>query len=218
MSKIKAAQSFWRWFMCNEKNYLNFNDVKEDERETLLEELFTELQKYSKDLGFALNFAPGPRPELIITARGKADLFEDVMFLTHQAPVTDNWSFVNFIAQTEIPDGFAYQDVILYPDDIYFTARRNSRRLGLLDLCLYIRGYNATMESTEFINTITLLLLHLVGETNFGACIGTFSVQNMPVSPAKKRLHKLRELPEFVSTRNVIKRLIPAMESQGIIF
>lgn len=217
MSKIKAAQSFWMWFMSNEKVYLNFRDVKDDEKQTLLEELFTELGKYSKGLGFTFDFARGPRPELIITAKGNADLFEDVMLLIHHAPATDNWNFVNFISQTEVPMGFLYEEVMLCPDDIYFTARRNARRGGLLDLCLYIKASKKTMQSENLYNAANLLLLYLLGETNFGACIGTFSVRDMPVGPARKRLHKLRELPEFVSTRNVIKKLVPAMENQGIV-
>ena len=217
MPTIKAAQIFWRWFMNNENAYLNFENIKDDEQNSLLEELYAELKKYSKDLGFSLSFTHGPLPALIFTAKGNADLFEDVMFLIHHAPESDKWNFVSFIPQTEVPGEFTYQDIVVSPDDIYFTARRNWKRLGLLDLTLYVRASKDTVQSEELINTAILLLLHLLGEANFAACIGTFSVQEMPADPSKKRLRKLRELPEFASTRNVIKKLIPAMERQGIV-
>ena len=217
MPTIKAAQAFWTWFMNNENAYLNFKNIKDDEQNSLLEELYAELKKYSKDLGFTLSFTHGPLPALIITAKGNADLFEDVMFLIHHAPESENWNFISFIPQTEVPEGFTYQDVMLSPDDIYFTARRNWRRLGLLDLTLYVIASKDAVESDALINTAILLLLHLLGEANFAACIGTFSIQEMPADPSKKRLRRLRELPEFASTRNVIKKLIPAMESRGIV-
>ncbi|PSL28953.1 hypothetical protein [Chitinophaga ginsengisoli] len=217
MSKIKEAKSFWEWFMSNEDVYLNFRNAEQDEKEKLLDGLFAELQNYSKELGFLLNFKRGPRPQLTITAKGNADLLEDVMFLTHHAPLTDNWNFINFISQTEVPYGFSYQGVLLHPDNIYFTARRNNKRYGLLDLCLYIKASKKTMQSEDLYDAANLLLLHLLGETNFAACIGTFSVRDMPVGPIINRLQKLRELPEFVSVRNVIKKLVPAMENQGIV-
>ncbi|WP_143011568.1 hypothetical protein [Chitinophaga filiformis] len=217
MSKIKAAKSFWEWFMSNEEVYLNLHKAKESEKERLLDELITELQKYSEELGFSLNFTRGRRPQLTITAKGNADLLEDVMLLTHHAPLTDNWNFINFISQTQVPEGFSYQGVLLHPDNIYFTARRNNKRCGLLDLCLYIKASKKTMQSEELYNTANLLLLHLLGETNFAACIASFSVRDMPVGPVINRLHKLRELPEFISAPNVIKKLTPAMESQRIV-
>jgi hypothetical protein len=217
MPDIKAAKAFWMWFMSNEIAYLNLLDVKDDEKEVSLGKLFTELRKYSKGLRFTFDFSNRPRPELVITAKGNADLFEDVMLLIHHAPTTNNWTFVNFISKMEVPELFLYEDVMLCPDDIYFTARRNGRRCGLLDLCLYIKASKRTMQSEELFDAANLLLLHLLGETNFGACIGTFSVHNMPVGPARRRLHKLRELPEFVSARNVIRKLVPVMESPGII-
>jgi len=217
MSKINEAKSFWEWFMSNEEAYLNFRTAEPNEKEKLLDRLFIELQKYSEELGFLLNFTRGRRPQLIITAKGNADFLEDVMFLTHHAPLTDNWNVINFISQTEVPDGFPYQGVLLHPDDIYFTARRNTRRCGLLDLCLYIKASKKTMQSEDLYNAANLLLLHLLGETNFAACISTFSVRDMPVGPIVNRLHKLRGLPEFISARNVIKKLAPAMEGQRIV-
>lgn len=217
MSRLKAAQSFWMWFMCHEKVYLNFNDLEENKQEEWLEELLEQLKKYNKGFGFGLNLAHGPYAELVISAKGNYRLFNEVIFLTTNAPVIENWDFVNFFYETDVTGAFTYKDAILYPDDIYFSARRNNRRLGLLDLQLFITASKATRQSESLNDAINLLLLHQLGETNFATTIGSVSVRDAAVGLAKKRLHKLRELPDFVSTRNVVKSLLPAMLSQGAI-
>lgn len=217
MPKIKAAESFWMWFMCHEKVYLHLGNVDENEKEEWLDELLRQLHKYSKGISYILNLEYGIQAELIITAEGDFRYFKDVIFLVDMAPVMHDWCFINFIYPTDVTETFAYEDVTLFPDDIYFTARKNNKRLGLLDLQLYMATSNSKRWSRHFADAVNLLLLNLLGETNFTTSIGRLSVHDISAAPKKKCLHHLRDLPRFVFTRNVVRSLLPAMRSQGVL-
>ncbi|MCF6406253.1 hypothetical protein L3C95_25385 [Chitinophaga filiformis] len=218
MPNIKTAQSFWMWFLCHQKVYLRLHEVSETEKEAWLDELLKQLHKYHKGLGYVLNLEHRIHAELIISAEGDFRLFEEVTFLISRAPVIDEWHFVDFIYPTEIKGLFTHDDMVFFPNDIYFTARKNNKRLGLLDLQLYMDATQANWQSAEFYNAVNLLLLNLLGEINLATTIGKFSVNDIQNVSGKKRLYALRELPEFVATRNVIRKLLPAMMSQGILF
>jgi hypothetical protein len=217
MPKIKKAQSFWMWFMCHEKVYLNLDNVDESEKEAWLDELLDQLHKYNKDLGYVLNLMNGIHAELIITAEGNFKLFEDIIFLVNIAPVLEDWDFVNFIYPNDVTGVFVYEDVILYPDDIYFSARGNKKRLGLLDLQLYVKDFRYLSQAENFNDAINLFLLNLLGEIDFATAIGKLSVKDIPIAPGKKRLYKLDELPAFVAKHSMMRYLIPAM-MKGFIF
>jgi hypothetical protein len=218
MSKIRAAQSFWMWFMCHQKVYLGLKNVNEAEKDAWLDELLNQLHKYQKGLGYVLSLEYGNHAELIISAEGDFRLFDAVTSLINIAPVMNNWQFIDFVYPIEMTDLFTYDGMVFFPDDIYFTARRNNKRLGLLDLQLYMDAIHDNWQSAEFYDAVNLLLINLLGEINFVTTIGSFSVNDMQDVPGSKRLYTLRELPEFVSTRNVIKKLLPAMMSKGILF
>lgn len=204
--------------MCHEKVYLQLADVDEKEKDAWLDELLNQLHKYNQDLGYVLNLEHSIHAELVITAEGNFRLFEDVIFLTNMAPVMEDWTFLNFMYPTDVTGAFVYEDIILYPDDIYFTARKNNKRLGLFDLQLYMDVSQTTRQSANFDDAINLLLLNLLGEIDFATTIGRYSVNQMPAVPGRKRLNELCELPEFVSKDSVIKSLIPAIMRQGFIF
>lgn len=217
MPKIKKAESFWMWFMCHEQVYLHLDSVSETEKEAWLDELLDQLHKYSKDLGYVLNLMNGIHAELIITAEGNFRLFEDVIFLINIAPVMEDWDFINFVYPNDVTGAFVYEDVILFPDDIHFTARKNSKRLDLLDLQLYIKDYKSLSQSPNFKDAVNLFLLNLLGEIDFATAIGKLSVNDVPAVPGKKRFYQLNELPEFVSKHSMMRYLIPAMMKGFII-
>lgn len=218
MPRIKTAQSFWMWFMCHQKVYLHLDKVNEKEKEAWLDEMLNQLHKYHRELGYVLNLEHGMHAELIISAEGDFRLFEEVTFLISVAPVLDDWHFINLVYPTEVRGTFTHDNMVFFPDDIYFTARHNNKRLGLLDLQLYMDITQPNWQSAEFQNAVNLLLLNLLGEINFATTIGKFSVHDIQNVRGKKQLHALHELPEFVATRNVIRKLLPAMMSQGILF
>lgn len=216
MPKIKKAESFWMWFMCHEKVYLNLENAEENEKEAWLDELLDQLHKYNKDLSFVLNLMNGVHAELIITAEGNFKLFEDIIFLINIAPVLEDWDFINFIYPIDVTGAFVYEDVILYPDDFYFRARENKKRLGLLDLQLYIKDFRYISQTENFNDAINLFLLSLLGEIDFAMAIGKLSVKDMQVATGKRRLRALNELPALVAKHSMIRYLLPAMK--GFIF
>ncbi|PWV47021.1 hypothetical protein [Chitinophaga sp. S165] len=216
MPNIKKAQSFWMWFMCHEKVYLNLENVNEEEKEAWLDELLDQLHKYNKELGCVLNLMNGIHAELIITAEGNFKLFEDVLFLVNTSPVLEDWDFINFIYPNDVSGAFIYEDVILFQDDIYFKARKNNKRLGLLDLQLFIKDFKYISQSKHINDAINMFLLSLLGEIDFATAIGKLTVKDMLVASGKKRLLKLHKLPEFVSKHSMIRCLFPAMK--GFIF
>jgi hypothetical protein len=216
MSNKKKAQEFWAWFMTKECRYLYFGDVEEEEADEMVDELATRLSTYRKGLGFQLHVDDDHTGTLTITASGNFSLLDDVMLLIELAPALDNWEFLDFIRVGEVEGAYVYHDVILFMDDIYFAARKNNRRFGLLDLTLYVKPLSRFGDSENFETAVKMMLLVLLGEAYYATTIGTLTIREFPSSIRGKRLCELSELPAYIIAHNVIKRLAPVMRRQGI--
>src|SRR5277367_4402187 len=115
-----ATKEFWDWFEKNNKGYQFIDNIDEDVKEHLLDDLQVHLHKYCDKLYFQVGGAPGEQQELIITAEGNSDFFEQVEALVNNAPVIDNWKFVAFIQRSDELDITNFEGVELSPREMWF--------------------------------------------------------------------------------------------------
>jgi hypothetical protein len=66
-----SAADFWKWFEENNTKYLFLNDVEEDVKKQLLEDLLAKVQSFSDKLFYEIGHHPDKaEQELVITANG----------------------------------------------------------------------------------------------------------------------------------------------------
>ena len=159
-TKEKTPEAkFWNWFLSKEKYIFDNADILE-KRETIYDEISSELQKIDENLVFEL--APiqknGTR-EFSISADGIKESFPAVELLISKSPKVKNWNFTAFRQRIASDDlEIQYGDYKIGYDDIFFRYTVEENQLGIE---LNIRNYD---ETAEMQNAIYLLLDSLLGE------------------------------------------------------
>jgi len=97
-----SVKRFWDWFKQHNKSYSFLNQVDPEVKENLLNDFSEELHKYCDNLYFEIGGDPEECQELIITAEGNKEYFNQVEQLVNTAPRIDNWTIKAFIPPRDI--------------------------------------------------------------------------------------------------------------------
>jgi len=138
---MDKEQQFWNWFKQNEAQYFFLNQIdKDDEKERLLDDLLDHLHQYSIHLYFVVGGSPDGIQDLIITAEGNSDFFDQVDHLVNNAPQLDHW---NIVAFKPVQEDFkiSYEGLELDPKNMFFIPLESdkSNRIGLR---IYVDNYD----------------------------------------------------------------------------
>lgn len=210
MAKQRNAEKFWMWFLFHQQVFLTFDHLTMDKQDAWIDEIQRQLDKYRKGLFFSLNLINGFHGELTISANGRIALLEDVALLVQSAPVIPNWKFNCFIRREELDNMVTYFDTVLFPDDIYFTARKGKKGMRLFNVRLYIR-HLSQIDRNDLKHAAAYMLLTLLGEVHYMVGIGAISFAELPEDSEGLRLHTLRELPDYVSSQGTMRTLLTAL-------
>ncbi len=168
--------------------------------DALLDELQAELQAYSPGLWLEMGGHPDGPLELVISAEGDPDYFEDVRHLVAAAPETPGWRFVAF----KPPQGFEfrteYEGVIVDPDECWFLPLQSKSNPASLGLRVAVPGVTDELARTY------KAAVHIVLDTGLGELIAAEAVQHLevvplPNSPERDGYIELRELGKYITWR-----------------
>jgi hypothetical protein len=194
---MKSPETFWTWFIKNERRYRN---VKTPEKEQLLDELLFALQDYSAGLWFEIGSHPDGLRELVVSAGGDASYFPDVRALISAAPTLEGWEFTAF----KQPQGFEftteYEGVTIVPSEAWFlplVSQEDPRELGLR---IAVPDFNELHEET-FVSACYIVLDTGLGEFQASEQIRHVEVCSVPTSPESEGFIKLDELGSYLKWR-----------------
>lgn len=168
--------------------------------DALLDELQAELQTYSQGLWFEMGGHPDGPLELVISAEGDPDYFEDVRHLVAAAPETPGWCFVAF----KPPQGFEfrteYEGVIVDPSECWFLPLESKSNPASLGLRVAVPGLTA--ERTQAYRAA----VHIVLDTGLGELVAAEAVHHLevvapPDSQERDGYIELRELGKYIMWR-----------------
>lgn len=188
---------FWKWFLSKEK-YIFDNADNLKVRESIYDDISTELQKIDKNIVFEL--APiqknGTR-EFSISADGIEKSFPAVELLISKKPKIKNWNFAAFRQRIESEDlEIQYGNYKIGYDDIFFRYSIEENQLGIE---LNIRNYD---ETAEMQNAIYILLDSLLGEYDVTKKIDWIDWKKLDETNIKN-LSKIIELRELIDSRKI---------------
>jgi hypothetical protein len=193
-----ATKIFWDWFEKNNKAYQLIDDVDEDAKEQLLNDLQERLHEYCDHIYFHVGGIPGEEQELIVTAEGNNDFFEQVEALINGAPVIDNWKFVAFIQPSDDLDTTNFEGIELSPREMWFLPLESARMPKSIGIKVCTPNYDAVKESKWFKPAVYKVLDTLLGEKSFAMDIDHIDFGLLPMYPAEQGMIELSELPAYV--------------------
>ncbi len=193
-----ATKEFWDWFKKHNKSYLFVDEVDEDVREQLLNDLQDHLHEYCDQLYFQVGGMPGEDQDLIITAEGNSDFFEQVETLVNNAPVIDNWKFVAFIQQINDLDTTNFEGVELRPREMWFLPLESAGMPKSIGIRVCTPNYDIVKESKWFKAAVYKVLDAVLGEKSFAMDIDHIAFGLLPTNPAEQGMIELSELPAYV--------------------
>jgi hypothetical protein len=189
---------FWEWFKEYNTALLNLNNINEDQKETLLDEVLEHLHAYCDKLYFEIGDWPGEEQELIITAEGNREYFKQVEELVDSAPIIENWIFTAFLQPRELDYTSNFEDVELKPLEIWFLpldSKSNPKSIGLR-ICL--PNYELVKESKWLKAAVYKIMDAVLGEKIFALDVDHIEINSLPEKPEDHGMIELKELPAFL--------------------
>ena len=195
---MKQAHAFWDWF-TNAHHRLESLDGPH--KDALLTEVQVTLHEYSPGLWFEIGGHPDGPHELVISAEGNSDYFEDVRHLVAEAPTVEGWSFIAF----KPPHGFdfqtVYEGVAVEPANAWFLPLVSESNPASMGLRVAVPGFTEEREQTYWAATMVALEAGL-GELVAAEAIAHLEVCAPPDAPEENGYIELNELEEYLAWRS----------------
>lgn len=144
---------------------------------------------------FEVGGYPDEKQDLIITAQGDADFFNDAESLVKQAPNLQHWNVIALKPAVE-DSSIEYNNIRLNAEDMSFIPlnNNNSQKIGLR---VYIDNYNPA-DKESFLNATYLIVDNLLGEKSSALDIGYIEIENRPPISGRNELIEFSKLPAYV--------------------
>ncbi|MFV8351750.1 hypothetical protein [Flavobacterium sp. XS2P14] len=148
---MKKINTFWNWFQDNNKTIQNLiNEIPKNQKHICFW-INKNLSYYCKEIDFIIVFPKNgnTKSELIITANGNPEYFNQVIDLIDNAPQLKNWKFTAFIQPTEridkIIDGFdepyIFHEITLKASELKFKYLDFDENTNKWDIIIFLKNY-----------------------------------------------------------------------------
>lgn len=200
-----SAIRFWQWFEEKNKAYLFLSEVTPEVKEELMDAMQTQLHLYHKKLYFETGITDDDIPELIITAEGKSDYFEDVEYLIARAPKIGNWRFTAFIQPQGVDFTMKYGDVALEPKEMWFMPLVHNEKPDLIGIRVCLQQYDMISDKDGLVSIVYKILNTVIGEKSFALDIQFVDAGLLPDDPEEEGMFELWELPQYIKWKQKAK-------------
>jgi len=192
---------FWNWFKEHAGTYASLDTLKPEKQEKLLDELLKQLHLYCDHLYFEMGGKPGEEQELIITAEGNKNYFNEVELLIADAPLINNWKFTAFIQPQYVKNTIDYEGVELKPFEIWFMPLNSASNPKSIGIKVCLPNYQKVKNNKWMKPAVYKCLDHLLGEQNFALDLAHIEIGELPAKPEEQGLIELKDLPAYIKWR-----------------
>ena len=207
---MRKINIFWNWFQDNNQTIKNLKNETPINQKQICYWLDKQLGYYSKDLDFMIIFPKkeNQKTELIITANGNPDYFNQVEELINNAPELKHWKFTAFIQPTanidEIIKGldepYVFQEITIKTSEIKFLPLNYDDNIKKLDIIIYLKNYTINCNTKTWQQIIYIILQDVLGEKSLYQNINF--VQLAQLSNTSEDLIELYELQFYIDAIN----------------
>ncbi len=192
---MKSPAIFWLWFQANESRFRN---IEVPEKEDLLDEFMGQLHEFSGDLWFELGGHPDGPHELIITAEGNFQAFNEVRRLIDAAPQIPGWEFIAFKPAQGFDFVTSYEGLNFAPAATWFLPLVSREDPDFLGLRVAFAHFDPKNKET-FLAAAYIMLEAGLGELITAERIQHVEVGLLPSSPEAAGYIEICELSDYLS-------------------
>lgn len=188
---MRAINTFWNWFQDNNQT------IKKLINETPLNQkhisfwLSKNLSYYYKEIDFILVFPinnNNNKSELIITANGNPQFFEQVLNLVDNAPQLKDWKFTAFIQPTDrieeimkgLDEPYIFQEITLKASELIFLPVEYHEVSHKVDIVVFLKSYNLYCDTKTLQQAIFIIMQDILGEKSLYQNINFVQLAQMP--------------------------------------
>jgi hypothetical protein len=207
---MRKINIFWNWFQDNNQTIKNLIQETAQNQKQICYWLSKQLGYYSRDLDFMIVFPKkeNQKTELIITANGNPEYFNQVIELINNAPVLRHWKFTAFIQPTEnidkiikeLDDPYIFQEIIIKTSEIKFLPLNYDNKIKKLDITIYLKNHKIHCNTKILQQAIYIILQDILGERSLYQNINLVQLAQLPNSI--EELIELYELQHYLDTIN----------------
>lgn len=207
---MKKINTFWNWFQDNNQTIRNLINETPKNQKHICFWINKNLSYYCKEIDFMIVFPKkgNTKSELIITANGNPEYFNQVIDLVDSAPKLKNWKFTAFIQPTEridkIIEGFdepyIFHEITLKASELKFSPLNFDEETKKLDITVYLKNHKIHCNTKTWKQAIFIILQDLLGEKSLYQNINFVQLAQMPNNI--EELIELYELQLYIDNLN----------------
>lgn len=192
----KELQRFWDWFNSKAELLMDIDNIDAFEADDLLVDFDKRLKEYSEGISFELSDLSEKGREIVFSAEGDEDYFDDVIELCENAPDLDFWEFIPFKQAKGGNVKIKFENYSYHSKKLWFLPLENEEFADSIGIMVGVNDFKEGDEDQEI--AVYTLIESMVGEYYCTTLIQYFEVCQLPENPEEEGFVNLESLPDFV--------------------
>ncbi|GEP52642.1 hypothetical protein FNO01nite_33140 [Flavobacterium noncentrifugens] len=207
---MKSITLFWDWILYNDQTLRNLRNEKPAVQKMFIYWLDKHLHNYCEQLESILMFPASVNEsiQLVISASGNPEYFDQVTILIENAPKLRNWKFVAFIQPSQSIDEmeagldkpYVFKDIELKASELKFMPCQYED-VKKIDIIVYLKKFTVHCTNKNLLHLVFIILQDLVGEKSFVEHINFVEI-GLSIEKTNHSTMYLYELQHYLDSLN----------------
>ncbi len=212
---MKSIILFWDWIRYNEQTLRNLRNEKPAVQKMFIYWLDKHLHNYCEQLESILMFPANKNEptQLVISASGDPEYFEQVTKLIDHAPKIRNWKFVAFIQASQsieemeagLDKPYVFKDIELKASELKFLPFQYED-VKKIDMIVYLKNFTVHCNNKNLLHVVFIIMQDILGEKSVFENINFVELAQIPTDTSN--LICLHELEMFIDEINTKRNSI----------
>lgn len=192
------ANIFWEKFLEIKDILMDIDSLDDAEANKILIQLDNNLKTYSSGIDFELEDITTEGRELVFTASGDEDYFEDVIVLVQTAPIMDFWKITAFAQPKGKNQQMEFENIKLASNNLLFLPMDSEEIKDKIGVQISAKGLN---KNDNTLSCAYLLCEKMIGEYNATILIDYFDIVAYEDNMENNGFLPLDYLPDYVECK-----------------